>query len=274
MKVCYVDESGTGNEPIATMVGIIVDSQRMHVTKEHWGGLLKTLSKIVNRPLQEIHTRDFYSGNDVWHKIVDGPDRARVISSVFEWLDQRKHQVVFTSIDKRRYFNKQKEGIIFRDLNTPWRCMGFHLTLAIQKRFQREAKTKGNTIMIFDNEEQERMRFTDLIKNPPDYSDNYYARGKKQEKLDQIIDVPFFGDSREIPLIQVADFVAFFLRRYAEVKEGAVPQRYEDETSRLDGWARMISSLSIGRAMTYPAKGRDDLSEMFYSLAPSAIRNL
>ena len=46
MKVCYCDESGTGDEPIAVLVGVVVDSQRMHVTKEHWGDLLENLSTI------------------------------------------------------------------------------------------------------------------------------------------------------------------------------------------------------------------------------------
>jgi hypothetical protein len=48
------------------------------------------------------------------------------------------------------------------------------------------------------------MRFTDLIDNPPPWSDAYYDRGTKQDQLDQVIDVPYFGDSREVPLIQLA----------------------------------------------------------------------
>ena len=59
MKFCYIDESGTGNEPFAVMVGIIVDAQRMHVTKSDWADLLNILSNIVNREVNEIHTRDF-----------------------------------------------------------------------------------------------------------------------------------------------------------------------------------------------------------------------
>jgi hypothetical protein len=54
MKLCYCDESGTGDEPIAVMVGIIVDAQRMHVTKEHWGDLLTGLSRVVGRAIDEI----------------------------------------------------------------------------------------------------------------------------------------------------------------------------------------------------------------------------
>jgi hypothetical protein len=273
MKVCYADESGTGQEPIATMVGILVDSQRMHVTKEHWGGLLARLSRIVGRRLSELHTCDFYAGSGVWRQI-QGSERANVITAIFQWLTDRKHHVVFSSILKDRYTQLQRAGQVPHELNTLWRFMGFHLILAIQKRFQRDEKPKGNTILIFDNEERERVRFTDLIKNPPAISDAYYEKERGQARLDQIIDVPFFGDSSEVPLIQVADLVAFVLRRYAEIKENLVPARYATEPQRIDGWARMIGALSIGRTMMYPSRGRDELGDLFYTLAPQCIKEM
>jgi hypothetical protein len=66
MKLCYCDESGTGDEPIAVMVGVLVDSQRMHITKQDWNGLLVHLSNVANRQITELHTRDFYAGNGVF----------------------------------------------------------------------------------------------------------------------------------------------------------------------------------------------------------------
>jgi hypothetical protein len=54
MKFCYIDESGTGEEPYALMVGIIVDTQRMSLTKQHWKGLLAALSEVVGRLISEI----------------------------------------------------------------------------------------------------------------------------------------------------------------------------------------------------------------------------
>ena len=50
MKFCYCDESGTGDEPIAVMVGIVVDAQRMHLTKADWAELLETLSQLLGGP--------------------------------------------------------------------------------------------------------------------------------------------------------------------------------------------------------------------------------
>jgi hypothetical protein len=273
MKLCYCDESGTGDEPIAVMVGVIVDSQRMHVTKDHWGGLLTTLSRICGAQLSEIHTRDFYAGNGVWRGM-GGPERSNVISTVFEWLKERKHDVVFTAAVKSSYYDALREERLPKELNTIWRFLAFHLILAVQKAHQRQASTKGNTVFIFDNEMREEDRFTDLVFAPPCWSDEYYERGKKQGTLDQIIDVPYFGDSQKVMLIQVADLIAFFLRRYAEISEGFTPPRFKDEMPKVQAWVRLLAECSIGRSMIYPTRARCQAADMFYQLAPKSIRDL
>jgi hypothetical protein len=137
---------------------------------------------------------------------------------------------------------------------------------------QREDKNKGHTLFVFDNEERERMRFTDVIMQPPDWSGEYYSRKRKQEALDQIVDVPYFGASQEVALIQVADVASFFLRRYAEIKAGLVPARYPDEESRVDGWIKTV----IGRAVLrpYPKVGRTRAEQLVFENAPSSIRSL
>lgn len=273
MKVCYCDESGTGAEPIALMAGVVVDSQRMHVTKEYWHELLFELSRIVGANLAEIHTRDFYSGNGVWRGM-SGERRSEVISTVFNWLAERKHHIVCTAVDKQAFSTSAAAGQIPKEVGTLWRFMGFHLVLAVQRHFQKHEKTKGNTIFIFDNEEQERLRFSDLISHPPAWSDSYYSKQKKQHRLDQIIDVPYFADSQHVALLQVADFVAYFLRRYAEIQEGLTPPRYPAEMAKVSRWIEILKRCSLPAAATYPATARCECAELFYSHAPGCIRDL
>ena len=165
MNFCYSDESGIGQEPIATMVGIVVDSGRMHVTKSDWVELLELLSRVIGRHIAELHTADFYSGNGVW-RAIDGPERSMVITEIFKWLAERKHHVVYTSVLKSSYSTARAEGEIPEELDTIWRVLGFHLTLAIQKHSQPEPKNKGHTLFVFDNEEQEEGRFVDLVLSP------------------------------------------------------------------------------------------------------------
>jgi hypothetical protein len=270
---CYCDESGTGDEPVAVMTGIVVDASRMHLTKQHWGDLLATLSKATGHQIVELHTRDFYAGNGVFRGI-QGKDRAYLISQIFDWLAERKHDVVYSSVVKSSYFEAVKSGEIPDELNTIWRFLGFYLILAMQKYCQKEDGVKGHTIFVFDNEERERMRFTDLIHRPPDWSDTYYDRKPKQAQLDQIVDVPYFGDSREVPLIQLADLTSFFLRRAAEVGEGLIGPRYDDEAENLGEWVGTFLNRSIRIANIYPTRGRQYSTDLFYKHAPPSIRDM
>ena len=272
MYLCYCDESGTGEEPIAVMTGIIVDASRMHVTKRHWDGLLAYLSQRVGRTIVELHTREFYSGNGVFRNI-KGEERAALISAIFNWLVERRHFVVYASVEKRSYEQAFNESHIPDQLNTPWRFLGFHLVLAMQKYCQTKRSNKGHTIFVFDNEENQRMRFVDLIARPPSWSDMYYERTAKQEQLDQIVDVPYFGDSREVGLIQLADFMCFILRRYAEIKSGLVGPKYDDEDEKIEKWTKIFASRSIGKRFIYP-HGRDYAENLFYNVAPQCIREL
>lgn len=273
MKLCYCDESGTGDEPIAVMVGLIADAQRMHVTKGNWQELLTILSRTVGRPIAEIHTRDFYAGSGPWYGL-QGPQRAEIIGNVFDWLADRKHRIVYTSVEKASFFESQKAGQIPKDANTIWRFMGLHLMLAVQKVHQRHDRNKGHTFFVFDNEERERMKFTDLVAEPPAWTDSFYGKGKKQQRLDQVVDVPYFGDSAEVHLLQVADFIAYFLRRHAEIAAGYSNAKYTDEVDRLQGWIKTIVECSIGGSAMYPATGRCECADLFYSHAPEVIRTL
>jgi hypothetical protein len=273
VNLCYCDESGTGDQPIAVMVGIIVDCHRMHITKEHWAKLLERLSEIAGKAISELHTRDFYKGSGIWHEL-EGERRARVITAIFEWLNERKHHVVYASVCQKTYYKNFGLQRIPDELNTVWRFLGFHLILAMQKYSQRESKNKGHTIFIFDNEKREALRFTDVIKRPPAWSDEYYGRGNKQNSLDQVVDVPYFGDSQEVALIQLADVAAFFLRRYAEIREGLVPAKYANEADRIDGWINQFSARSIGTPFMYKKSGRTRAENIFFDNASESIRSL
>jgi hypothetical protein len=269
MKFCYLDESATGDEPYAVMVGVIVDTYRMRVTKKDWAELLEALSQIVEKPLLEIHTSDFYSGNGVW-RTLPGDLRARIISVIFNWLKARNHKIVYSAVDKTKFnseFNKESHANEVRSL---WRFMALHICLAIQKYLQGREKNKGNTVLIFDHKKTEADEFIKLIRNPPEWTDTYYHCDQKQDRLDQIIDVPYFGDSRHVGLIQVADFVSFFLRKYVEIQMG-VPPDYEDEPSRIEGWAKTALAQSIPKPTIYLRKGRCECADLFYRYAPSCL---
>ncbi|PLK50667.1 DUF3800 domain-containing protein [Uliginosibacterium sp. TH139] len=262
MKLCYCDETGTGEEPYAVLLGVVVDATRMHVTKDDWADFLRQLSEIVGQEFHELHTRNFYSGSGIW-KNLTGPQRSEVIDFFINWFADRKHHVVFSAIDKAAHKDKLESGELPEEINTVWKAMGFHVALAIQKYFQGEQKNKGNTIFIFDEEVKEETRFQKLILNPPEWSDNYYGKTKKQKRLCQIVDAPYFADSKNVGLLQVADFLAYFVRRYIEIAEGDIPEKYKGEGEKIKGWFSKIKARSIPYQSMYPKKQRSEAADVF-----------
>lgn len=168
MKFIYIDESGMGDEPIAVMAGVCADSHRMRVTKKHWNELLANLSQIIGRRILEIHTKDLYSGNSPWSDL-DGNHRSMIISAIFNWLEERRHSIIYTAVDKTYFYESFQAEPFSSDVSTLWRFMALHLTLSIQRCFQglprrnnRTLNSSGMCVLVFDNEFREEQRFTDL----------------------------------------------------------------------------------------------------------------
>jgi hypothetical protein len=273
MKFCYLDESGTGSEPFSVMASIIVDSQRMHILKNDWKDLLNFLSEKTKKNIKEFHSRDFYSGNGPW-RTLDGNQRKIITIGILEWLKKRKHAVCFCAVDKDGYFKEYKSNQKMKDIGSLWSFMALHHLLSLQKYYQKSPGVKGHTLCIFDNEPTELNRISNLSINPPDWTNSYYLKNKKTDKLSHIIDVPYFGDSEKINLLQIADLLAYLIRVYIELKEGKVTPKYADHIKDVTIYMELICKLSIPSSATYPKIKRCECSNLFYKYAPPAIKDL
>ncbi len=267
MKFCYLDDSGMGEEPFLVMAGIIVDAQRMHRTKEAWADFLGYLSKAVGKKVKEFHSSNFYRGSGAWSKI-DGPERAKLISAILSWIEERKHHITFSAVHKK-CFNTRNNN--FDGISTAWNMAALHCVLGLQKHDQRQSKNKGHTVIIFDRAKQE-TGFTKLVLDPPAWIHSFYNKNSKQAPLDQIVDVPFFADSEHALLIQVADMVSYILRTYAEFEEGVATEKYEGEHAYLKKWVDNILTRSIPQAVRYPSRGRRQAAQRFWDVAPACLR--
>ena len=151
-----------------------------------------------------------------------------------------------------------------------WQSAAIHTILSIQKHHQRIGGNKGHTLFLFDKQVKEEAQLSSFVSRPFGWTDEYYDRGKKQNQLDQVIDTPFFGDSKEVLLLQVADVIAFILRRYAEISEGKSKPDYSDEMDRLKGWIKLISV----RCYSSPIRGLNRIQEYFGKLTPGVLKKL
>jgi hypothetical protein len=161
-----------------------------------------------------------------------------------------------------------------KELETPWRAGAFHCVLALQRAHQIYEKPKGHTILVFDNKGHDERPLAELVVNPPTWSETYYSRGKKEAPLNHIVDAPYFADSKQVPMIQVADFLAYFLRRYVELQEKLSPPKYADEEAKIAKWVSTLGARCIGSNHIYPSKGRCAAAEIFYSQCPPSLRRI
>ena len=274
MKFCYIDESGCGEEPILVMAGIIVDSTRMHKTKKEWYELIQDLSNRLNKPIQEFKARKFYKGNGIW-KELNGDERAEFIKTVIEWLGKkRKHDLAFSAVDKQKYNNLNwNEYPNITKFKSPWQVCALHLLLSIQKAHQSIPKNKGHTVCIFDENFQEKESLLNLVYETPSWTDTFYKKKENKERLDMIIDVPYWVDSKAVGLIQLADLYAYLLRRYAELRQGLNEKKYDDEPNKVRGWVNLFAEYTLKDSMRWPARG-DDCARFFNAIAPDSLKNL
>jgi len=272
MKFCYLDETGTGQDTVVIVVGVVVDAVRMRRTKREWDELLAQCTSLVGKPVTELHAKDIYRGNGPWRS-VSPEQRSATIERILDWFDDRKHHVTFSSID-RRIFDELKDSCeICASLDNVWHAASFHVALSIQKKYQTLSNNKGNTVFVFDKGKGE-TSFPELIIFPPAWSDSYYKKGPKQDRLDQIIDVPFFADSSHAGLIQIADLIAYILRLYAALHGYGVSPKYDGEIEKVDGWVEKIKSSLLPTNIRYLKRGRCPVAETYYQMAPECLRNL
>jgi hypothetical protein len=270
VKFCYVDESGMGNERIATMVGVVTDATRMRMMKAEWAGLLIALRNMTGRNIVELHANEIYRGNGVWRGVRPAL-RSAVFKVILDWLEERRHKVIVVAIDKDRFDQEFEAQPFAVGLGTVWRCLGLHLALAAQKLGQREANNKGHTVLIFDNRAADQHHFTELIAAPPAWTETFYERAEDQDPLDQLVDVPHFVESHRVGLIQLADCLSFIMRKHLELVEGKRQPDFEGEANRLAAWAAAVMERSVNRANTFPRRGRCAAAEFFCRFAPPSL---
>ena len=272
MKFCYLDESKKGKDGVFLMAGVVVDAQRMHRTKSECRELFHIVGNLARRSVTELHATDLIPGNGAWHGI-DGHKRTAIVDAILDWFVKRKHKVTFAAIDTMSVKELPDDDERKGDLKTDRIAAAFHIVLTLQRAHQKETKNKGHTIFVFDRG-KEPVELESLFSDPPSWTDSYYDLKRGKQRLDQIIDVPYYARSHRVPLIQLADLICYILRRYSELKDSGSEEAYPGELARYEGWIAKIELRFIGRSQRYLAKGPCDTSKFFTSLAPTSLTKL
>jgi len=274
MKICYVDESGNQeSDPCLVMVGILVDAARLNRTQREFGEAFDAVQRLFDEPLQELKGAKIVPGKARWRN-VRIETRKHIAEYFCKWIQKRKHTLLLAAIDRKR-FNQEPMDEWFPKCPIPlWLAAGFHIALQVQKTNQAHSKNKGHTFLVFDENKMGADYLSDLLWQPPPWSDSYYSRGKKQEALDQVIDTAFTIKSHHAGLVQVADLFAYLLRRYAELCHYGLDEEWAGERAFITSCAQNIGTRLAPRANRWASKSNSECAKWYASLVPDPLKRL
>ncbi|HXF89624.1 MAG TPA: DUF3800 domain-containing protein [Xanthobacteraceae bacterium] len=273
MKICYVDESGNSpQDPCLVMVGVLVDAYRLNRTREEFAEIFDDVQRLFEENLRELKGSKMIFGRDRWRK-VDPEVRKKIAGHLCKWIGDRKHYLALSAIDRSK-LKKDDTADVPKQCRDDWLAGGLHIALQIQKSHQNKDKNKGHTFLIFDDNKVKADALSDLLWQPPEWTDDYYDRQKKQGRLDQIVDTTFSIKSHHAGLVQVADLFAFIFRRYAEMKDFEKPEEWAGEQALIEEYVAILASRLLPRSCRWPAKQNGASSRWFNSIAPASLMSL
>lgn len=270
MKVCYVDESGNQeHDPCLVMVGLIIDTARLNRTREEFKEVFSIVQGLFDEDLKELKASKIISGGGRWRNV--SPDIRKKIAEFFcGWIVDRKHNIALAAID-RSQFARMKESQANQPNFDPWLGTSLHIALQLQKHHQMQKKNKGRTYLFVDENKRYADRLAELLFDPPEWTDTYYNRGKKQTRLDQLIDSAFAVKSHHAGIVQVADLFAYILRRFAELRDYGSEEAWEGERTLIEGYAKILASRLIPRATRWPARPKSLCAQWYNKISPPSL---
>jgi hypothetical protein len=273
MKVCYVNESGnTKEDPCLVMVGVLVDAYRLNRSREEFADIFDEIQSLFEENLRELKGSKMIFGRDRWRK-VDPELRKRIAGYLCNWVVDRKHHIALAAIDRHKLKN-DKTADVPKACRDEWLVGGLHIALQLQKANQGKDKNKGHTFLIFDDNKAKADALSDLLWQPPEWTDDFYGKQKKQGRLDQIVDTTFSIKSHHAGLVQVADLFAFIFRRHAEMKDFGQPEEWPGEQALINGYLTTLTEGLLPRSCRWPARQIGGSSRWFNSIAPTSLMAL
>jgi hypothetical protein len=278
LYICYVDESGyTGTsfdkaQPYLVMVGVLANAYNMHRTESDFGDIILRFRQLTGKDLREVKAQSLYAGREPW-KAVPATQRCEAYEAVLRWFASRRHDALVSAIDTAVFFRPtdNKQSLRTR-IGVPYVAVALHIALMVQRRNQRQGGNKGKTLLIYDQQGEFDKRIAELISDPPTWTDGYYDHDRG-DRLDQIIDTAYFVRSHHASLIQIADLIAFILRRYVEIHDGGSGERYSDERARIQAWVDIVKPRLIEGRLALP-RSKDPLVDSYRTVCPASLREI
>jgi len=276
MKVCYVDESGSpAQDQIFVMVGIIADATRLHRTSREFATFFEKVRNVFPEDLKELKGSRILYGKGAWRQ-VDAAKRKQIFADLSAWLDERKHSILVYALDTKKVAaaSKQHTTVPSAIATNLWVATGMNIALQIQAKHQMEEKNKGNTFLFIDDNAQKLPALCELLWTPPAWLDGYYPKKPREEHLNQIIDTAFAVQSHHCSLVQVADLLAFVVRRYFELLNKVNKPEWDEEPEFVKQCLETIAPRIFGNSGAMKSTNVSPSAAWYRAIAPNGYDKL
>ena len=227
MYLLYLDGSGSvksKEENYFILAGIAVFDRQIY-----W--LIKELDELVESfklsdPGQiELHGSPMLQGREEPWRSIDSKDRAGLVIKVLDVLAHtyKSTRAFGVAVHKASLYGQDPVEYAFEEI-----CNRFDLFLT---RLYRQGDSQRGLVIMDDTHYDDKLRAL---------SRQFRSAGTRWRELKNIPEVPFFADSTASRLIQLADFVAFGMRRRYELSDGRF---FDPIVSRFDRDAGVIHGL-------------------------------
>lgn len=234
--------------------------------------------------LKELKGADLYCGRGDW-KEVDGGKRHELYKDLLKWMSNRMMKIIISGVDLNKFKSMcQKNDKLKRYDYLVWQYL--HIVLAIHKKECRKKKykrkedelrpkknNKGKTIFIIDQLKEHEKELSNLLSKKPSWVDQYFSCKVPDEfRLCEIVDTAYFVRSHQANLIQLADLVAYVVRRYAELKENYHSKRFEGELEKINNWYNILEDSFIRSSHVVRKRSKNvPLAEAYKKLRPESL---
>ena len=226
MYIVYLDESGdpngwNSNQDHFVIGGIAVHEGQIRRLSARLDQIQSEFFPEISLPLK-FHATDINTGHDRFRDLTD-VNRQRMLGAVYRVMANERypHVVLFataihiTAVDSPEQALRDTFEDITQRINT----------------FLVRLHKSGNpqkALLIIDRSQSTEGRYRTLISD-------FRASGTSYGYLGNIVDIPYFSQSSETRLLQLADFVAYAVFRYFERNDS---QFLDQILTRFDGRSR------------------------------------
>jgi hypothetical protein len=223
MYLFYIDESG---DPFAwdqndnfVLAGIAIHEGQVRILSHQLDDIQKNYFPSINIPI-EFHAGVIHSGKDRYRRI-DENTRIQIIDDVYKIINDAGYPNLITFATAIHVSAVENGGQALEDCLEDL-CQRFNTFLKYQ--FQAGFKDKG--LLIMDKSGREN-RIREIM-------NDFEQKGTCNGYLGNIMDVPYFADSKHTRMLQLADFVAYAFGRYLNSHDRSFFDKISKRISRKD----------------------------------------